>query len=473
MSALSFSSDTPLDDPGYSRLKEYLVKFTGLAYYSERDTELARLLGRRLAATGLPDCTAYFNLLQHPLHGVTELDALIAEITIGETYFFRHQEHFDALRDQVFPELIQRNGRTRSLRIWCAGCSDGCEPYSLAILLKREMADQLAGWDVTILGTDINRNCLARAREGLFPSWALRATTETLKEQCFTKEGNFWSLCPQYRKGVSFQYHNLVENLSSPNASLSEFDLIICRNVMIYFGQELMRRMVLQFHHSLVPGGWLLVGPAEPNMTFFTSFRSVQLPGLTLYQKSSESVLHSSPTVSPSFALPLLVPPSPALPPLTMPPPIVPNKSQTSAESEVETTLALAQRHADTGRWEEAARCCEGLLVTDPLNPRVHLIRGLIFEQMGRFDQAEQSLRRVIYLDHQSVLARYSLGLVLQSRGQVHPAVRCFENTLQLLDSVSRDYRYSDADGITAGELRELATMHLGILREQICNAPA
>ena len=138
------------------------------------------------------------------------------------------------------------------------------------------MAGQLSGWDVTILGTDINRRSLACARDGRFENWAFRATPDNLKHECFSKEESLWSLKTDYKKGVSFQYHNLVEHpFPSIVHNLSAFDLIVCRNVMIYFGPELRQRMIERFYQCLVPGAWLLVGPTEPNMTCFTSFRSV------------------------------------------------------------------------------------------------------------------------------------------------------------------------------------------------------
>ena len=151
------SPDALVGDPFYTHLKEYVVESTGLTYYADKDADLARRVERRLSATGVRDCASYLEILRDPLRGAFEMDELIAEITIGETYFFRHPEHFDALRDQVLPDLILRNRGKRSLRIWCAGCADGPEPYSLAILLKREMAQEFLGWEVTILGTDINR----------------------------------------------------------------------------------------------------------------------------------------------------------------------------------------------------------------------------------------------------------------------------------------------------------------------------
>ena len=127
-----------------------------------------------MSARGLSDGHAYLDLLLDGASGEVELDGLITELTIGETFFFRHKEIFDALRDVVLPDVLRRNQQSRRLRIWSAGCSTGAEPYSVSILLKRELGKELAGWEVHIVGTDINRDFLARAREGRFDDWAER-----------------------------------------------------------------------------------------------------------------------------------------------------------------------------------------------------------------------------------------------------------------------------------------------------------
>src|SRR6266404_3668794 len=337
-----------------------------MTYYADKDADLARRVGRRLSSTGAPDCSTYLDILRDPLRGARELDELIAEVTIGETHFFRHREHFEALRNLVLPDLIAQNRAHRRLRIWCAGCADGPEPYSLAILLKREMSCELLGWEVAILGTDINRRSLARAREGKFEEWAFRSTPEELKRVCFLKEGGLWSIAPEYKECVSFQYHNLVEH-SFPSVvnNLFCFDLIVCRNVMIYFGPDGMQRTILRFHNCLVPGGWLLVGPSEPNMTQFSPFRAVNAPGVTLYQKPDPS-----PAAGGAEAFTMT-----SFPPLR--PVLSAEVSVRLASETVHPTLADARRHADRGCWEDAARCCEQLLERDNLSSTVHFYHGL------------------------------------------------------------------------------------------------
>lgn len=434
-------------DPMYRRLKEQVLGLTGLRYYADKDEELARRIGRRLASLGLRECSSYLEVLSSPERGAAELDALIAEITIGETYFFRHRDHFDALRDQVAPDLIARNGASRRLRVWCAGCADGSEPYSLSILLKRDLGARLLEWEVSIVATDINRRSLAQAREGRFEEWSFRATPEELRRNCFSHNGRFWNIHPEYQEWVSFQYHNLVEHpFPSLVNNLCSFDLIICRNVMIYFGPELMEKMIRSFHECLVPGGWLLVGPSEPNIAFFQDFRTVNAPGVTLYQKPAGSA--AEPRLSFFPALPLPAPP-PAHPAVTSPPC---------------PTLDEVRGDINRGEWERAEEQCRQLLDQDSLDASAHFYHALALEQLNRHGEAERALRRAIYSDRRHALAHYYLGIFLQARGDPRQAARSFENALELLGSRPDGEVFADADGITAAELGKLARMHLEIL---------
>jgi len=448
-----------IGDPLYPRLKQHVVGSTGLTYYEDKDVDFAQRVNRRLSNLRIDDCTSYLNILRDSVRGPSELDELVAEITIGETYFYRHREHFDALRDIVLPDVIARNRASRAIRIWCAGCADGAEPYTLALLLKREMDYQLQGWEVDVLGTDINRHALARARQGIFEEWALRSTSEDVKRACFSRQGKRWQLAPEYKARVSFQYHNLVQD-SFPSLlnNLSSFDLILCRNVMIYFGPDLMQRLVRQFQESLVPGGWLLVGPTEPNMTYFTSFHTVNAPGVTLYQKPKRAFPLPVPLAS--MTIPAIPAPSAALP--------ASSPTSTPAAEPAGLTLADARRYADRGAWESANRCCEELLKKDNLTSVVHFYHALVLEQLRRHAEAERSLRRAIYLDRQAVLPHYYLGLFLQSKGDLRLAARSFENATDLLAQRGDTERFPDADGITTAELRRLAAMHLEILRERV-----
>jgi chemotaxis protein methyltransferase CheR len=463
----SFSAPIALD-PAYGQLKEYLIESTGLAYYSDKDSDLAERIGRRLIKLGLSGCESYLRLLKDEKHGSVELDELIAELTIGETYFFRYREQFDALRDTVLPEVIDRNRAIRRLRIWSAGCATGAEAYSIAILIRRELSESLAGWDVSIIGTDINRGFLGRAQTGDFEEWAFRSTTDEQRRACFRRAGDRWVINPEYKEGVAFQYHNLVQHpFPSLVNNLSSFDLILCRNAMIYFSRNIMRRLIEQFYDCLVDGGWLLVGHAEPSPDLFTGFQTVNAPGTTLFRKNLGFVPNISQIETP--------PPSSwlegarAVSKIRLTPPV--ETVTDPAPVPVENIIAQASPQpsdvrllADQGQWEAAARCSEKLIETDGLNPRAHFYYSLVLEHMGLHAEAEGSLRRAVYLDRSFALAHYYLGLLLQKKGDRRGALRSFENVRTLLSNVNDELRFEDADEITTHDLMRLTETHLEVL---------
>jgi chemotaxis protein methyltransferase CheR len=469
--------DELVGDPSYSRLKEYLIESTGLAYYRDKDADLARRIRRRLSDLRFLDCASYLDLLRDRGRGPVEMDALIEEITIGESYFFRHREHFDALRDLVLPDLVARNAGSQRLSIWSAGCADGAEPYSLSILLRKELSHLLLGWEVSILGTDINRQYLAIARRGLYEHWSLRSTSEQLRRDCFEEKEKHWTIAPEYREGLSFQFHNLVEE-SFPSQPNHHFDLIVCRNVMIYFGSTLMRSIIRRFHDCLTAGGWLLVGPSEPNMTHFTSFRVVNAPGTTLYQKPAPSTLAlSEPIAFPNLPPSIVLTPAVSLPGNSEIRPASRSAISLPGHSEIRpaipmtdsviSALADLRKRADLGDWESAARCARALIERDNLNALAHFHYGLVLEQLGNYAESEQALRRAIYLDRQAILAHYHLGLLLRSRGHLRQAERCFNNALNLLAAMAGDEILANADGITALELKKMTHMQIESVRGQ------
>ncbi len=480
-----------ISDAGFPLLKEYVIAQTGLSYYADKDGDLARCLAPHLAARGLNDCVSYLTLLRDPAGGAAELDDLIKDLTIGETFFFRHAELFEALRTVVLPDLIARKREQRRLRIWSAGCATGAEPYSLSILFRRDLANELAGWEVSIVGTDINREFLARASAGVFEEWALRTTSEEMRRECFTKVGPRWAIQPRFQEGVSFQYHNLVTHpFPSLLNNLFAFDLILCRNVLIYFKPDLTQRVLDGFHQCLVEGGWLLVGHAEPNVQLFQAYTTVNAAvGAVLYQKLTGPTAPtqsswSQPPVSTLQATPQaprVPPPARTLPPApelgrkqsaakkvvaaAAPPPApAPPAPPGSAEEVRPVGLDAVRALADGGAWEQALNGCRNLLATDKLSPLVHLYHGMVLEQTGRHAEADQALRRAVYLDRRCVLGHYYLGLLLQKSHQPEQAVRSFRNVLALLPRLGPDHVFIDGDGITAAELAKLTRMQLAIL---------
>ncbi|MDP8982094.1 MAG: protein-glutamate O-methyltransferase CheR [Acidobacteriota bacterium] len=432
-------------DSTYGPLKDYLIAATGLAYYEGRDQLLAGLIGRRLFELGLPNCAAYFRLLTEGDKGGAEREAITAQLTIGETYFFRDQTQFDAIREVILPDIIERKRAARQVRIWSAGCATGAEPYSLAILLRREFQHRIEGWQVSILATDINPRFLEAAAAGRFRDWAFRATPEALKQECFSREGPVWSIRPEYKRSISFRLMNLAEGEFPADINESAgFDLILCRNVMIYFTPEASRRLVQRFRAALSESGWFLVGAVEHNLETYNAFQMVSASGATLYRKPKSVTREPlAPALRGGFFGEEKVPARVCAPPEPEPP-----------------SLEGLRRLADSGDWTRAVPYCDCLLARDGLNPAVYFYRALVLEQVGVPDEAARSLRQAIYLDPNFLLAHYYLGLALAGK-KPRAAQRSFENVLKLLSGLSDDQPVLDGDGLTVASLRGLASLQL------------
>ena len=468
--------NAPSGGERFARLKRYLIDVTGLHYYADKDDDLAARIDRRLAATHLDDLDSYLELLRDPQRGAAELDRLVEELTVGETSFFRHAELFDGLRDVVLPDLLERNRERKRLRIWCAGCSTGAEPYSVSIMLRREFGSMLGDWDVSILGTDINRRFLEKATEGVYRPWDFRGAHWTAYASCFEQRGDDWAVRDEFRTGVHFQYHNLVQHpFPSLINNLVAFDLILCRNVLIYFSSEIMRRMVGQFYDCLVESGWLLVGHAEPNVEYYRQFDTVNVAGAVLYRRPAARDLagRAVPASAPNAAAAAMAPR----------PPVARPADQTvvrveAARRKKEVRKALTPRSPAAVRvaqacdatrnappdLEAAAQACERMIAADPMNANLHLQFAMLKEQLGHREAADISLRRAIYLKPDSALAHYFQGLIRRKQVQRTMALRDFDRVLELLEGRPDDMRVDGDEQLSVGELRRLARMQKDVL---------
>jgi chemotaxis methyl-accepting protein methylase len=185
---------------------------------------------------------------------------LVEYLTVGETYFLRDPAQILALRETILPDVINRRGTERRLRMWSAGCSTGEEVYTLAILLKeRNLASD---WDISLVGTDVNRESLRVAREARYPAWSFRSTPETVRDRYFEPISGDWRLQESLRRMARFAWANLGSELLMP--PLSDADLVVCRNVTIYFDDVATQRLYNALVSALAPGGWLMLGPSDP-----------------------------------------------------------------------------------------------------------------------------------------------------------------------------------------------------------------
>jgi chemotaxis protein methyltransferase CheR len=241
-----------------------------------------RRLAPRLELLGLRDFAAYARYLRFDARGADELETAIDLLVPHETYFFREPTQLQCFETELLPLLEKQNERRKSLQLWSAGCATGEEPYTLAMALLERPS--LAGWDLDVLGTDLSRKALGTARKAEYGAMALRATSPERKAKYFEPlEGGRVRVLQKYRDPVRFGQLNLLD--TSAASVLPRFDVIFCRNVLIYFDQATRKRVVELFFERLAPGGYLLLGHSENLLHLSTRFELVQLEGDLVYRR--------------------------------------------------------------------------------------------------------------------------------------------------------------------------------------------
>jgi chemotaxis protein methyltransferase CheR len=214
-----------------------------------------------------------------------ELTKLLNEITIGETCFFRNQPQLDALRQIMIPHILESKSRSpqRRLRIWSAACSTGEEPYTLRVLQLEEANTQLKNWTVEIIATDLNERSLAHAKGGVYGDYSTRNLTHLQRQKYFIPFGDRLRVSPMVRANITFRRLNLLDDTHV--RLIKNVDVIFCCNALIYFDLISKRRVVQHFFNSLLPHGYLLLGPSESLLGVSEDFRMIHLPGATAYMK--------------------------------------------------------------------------------------------------------------------------------------------------------------------------------------------
>jgi chemotaxis protein methyltransferase CheR len=276
-----------LPDDLLSRFSGWVAEQMGLHFGPERRSDLQRGLEATGRELGLGDAGACLQRLLAGPVSRQQFDVLACHLTVGETYFFRDQRGLEILETEILPGLVQSRRRgERCLRLWSAGCATGEEAYSLAILLTRMLPDW-SDWAITVLGTDINPQALEHAQQGVYGEWSFRDEPPWLKDRFFQPVApGRYRLIPQIRRMVTFAALNLARDpypslLNSTNA----MDVIVCRNVVMYFSPEQARQVLARLRLCLVEGGWLLGSPTEGSYLTESGLTAVSFPGATLFRR--------------------------------------------------------------------------------------------------------------------------------------------------------------------------------------------
>jgi chemotaxis protein methyltransferase CheR len=253
--------------PDYEYLRKLLKDQSGLDLSSDKQYLIeSRLLplARKCSLSGIPD------LVQKMKGGSASIVTQVVEaMTTNETFFFRDKIPFDHFREMIVPEILKARAGRKSVRIWCAAGSTGQEPYSLAMCLK-EMGAALAGWRIEIIATDLSQEVLEKSRAGIYSQFEVqRGLPIQLLVKHFKQIGEFWQINPEIRAMVQHRQLNLLHDFSQ----LGTFDVIFCRNVLIYFDQDTKINIFKRLHRATEADGFLVLGAAETVVGLTENFK--------------------------------------------------------------------------------------------------------------------------------------------------------------------------------------------------------
>ena len=491
-----------ISDSQLSKLSEFVATQMGLHFPKERWQDLERGIASVAREFGFNDAESCIQwLISSPLTR-NQIEVLASHLTVGETYFFREKKIFEILEEHIFSELIHsRAGTEKRLRIWSAGCATGEEPYSIAILLSKMIPD-IRDWNITILATDVNPHFLKKASIGAYNEWSFRDTPSWVKERYFkkTKENRF-EILPHIKKMVTFSYHNLAEDAyPSLTNNTNAMDVIFCRNVLMYFGQDSQKKVIQNLYRCLVDGGYLIVSPSETSHVLFSQFAVVNFHDAIFYKKQGAGIQAQWPGIRGYEEI--INQQLPAVPELETPEPEIEYKAEkpiseifpSAAEpkqpiqdiyaeakalyeqgryEEAEEKIGgeggfdakamelLSRVYANQGKLSEAVELCEKAIATDKLNPGSHYLLATILQEQGRVEEATASLKRALYLDQNFVLAHFALGNLTKQQGKFKESVKHFENALFLLKKYRQEDVLIESEGMTAGRLSEIINVCL------------
>ena len=273
-----------MNEPDFEYLRTFLKARSGLALPQEKRYLVESRLATICRSFGVADLTELVKAIRGG-RNLTLENAVIEAMTTNETFFFRDKGPFDLFKDVLLPRYLNARSNVRHLRIWCAAASTGQEPYSLAMLLE-EAAPRLAGWKVDILATDISNDVLAKARAGLYNQFEVqRGLPIQLLLKHFTQVGDQWQISSKMRSKVEFQQLNLIKDFKH----FGVFDIVYCRNVLIYFDGPTKSDVLKRISNVMAPDGSLILGAAETVLGLTDAF----LPDAAhrgLYGKSTAKV---------------------------------------------------------------------------------------------------------------------------------------------------------------------------------------
>jgi len=479
-----------------NELSKHVCEKLGLEFPQNRHKDLMRGIREVAKDLGYNDVTQCIESLIHSELTKQTLDTLVCHLTIGETYFFRDTGVFNFLKEKVLHDFIySRWYKEKYLRIWCAACCTGEEPYSIAMLVDQLIPNR-SQWNISIIGTDVNEHFLNKAKKGQYTQWSFRNTPLPIQQKYFTKTlNNRFLLQPEIKKMVSFHPLNLAE-LSYPSYSknIADMDLICCRNVLMYFSDSARDQVVKRLSKCLAPNGFLIVSPGEADHARKAGLLSVRSSETTFFQKtgpqqspiydnfnSNQQQINATQFISKNES--------------SISEKSYPSNAQTGITKKQDHSLPkwqykdalksfekgaydnsvliltdllmadknnsqymalLARCYANLKQTDTAHLWCEKAIQTDTFNPTYYYLLASIQQEQGNIDLSIKSLNQTLYIEPSFVMAHMALGMIRRKQGRRQDFQKCIKNALYYLKNMGTNDIVPSSDEMTAGRLIDM-----------------
>lgn len=493
-------------------IEQYIMQQSGL-YFKEHSLKgLRRVVNRKMGAAGCATAEEYLRFLMFHPGGEDAFRELLNEITVKHTFFFRNKPQFKVLTDKVLPELQQekRLNGSRSIRLLSAGCATGEEAYSLAITLLETVADP-ANWNLEVVAADISTTALKASRKGVYTKRALRHVDTPRLQKYFNKETARDGIRDDTRYRVAAEVRNIVRvehlNLSEERFPRG-FDVVFCRNVLIYFSRDSIAGVIRRLNESLNPGGYLFLGHSESLLGRSKTFELIDVPAAAVYRKVTAASIAVPAVSADTSAADTSLPPGSYLPAdpvvlFTAVKPaselssfeVTPGRPRTGESPSVDDRSALdtfldARACFELKQYPEALRLCrraveldrsldeahvlemnilantglvdesieKALYIIDrfPTAPGLHFMLGILYFRNGQASRAREAFKKEIYLDPGSALAYMNLAGVCRRENKAQEAGRNLKNAIKALEERPRDEVVELSGGFTVGLLMDM-----------------
>jgi chemotaxis protein methyltransferase CheR len=412
----------------YADILAFLEERAGLVFPQTRMGDVERGIARAAARSGAPDAQC---LLANLRENAVLLDEFLASLLIGETYFFREPKQFDAIREMVLPELMSGRPPQTPLQIWSAGCSTGEEAFSLTILLEEEGL----GSNSHIIASDVCAPALKKAARGSYELWSLRGASQEFMRTYFEERGRKFHLIDRIRERVTFLPANLAGSVYPRPQRGKGFDLILCRNVLIYFGRETVGHVAKKLFDSLNDGGWLVTAPSDPPLWDFAHYETRTTAAGVFYRKTGVAAAkHKAPCRAAPQPAPAPQKSKTRKAPISLTRQDVPDFCSDKDACEVHAEALFQSNNPDM-----ALAFLSRAVVWHPLSAELHYLYAVGLLNRNKLDKAAEAARRLAYLDPQSVAAQMLLGTIARQRGDHAAAMRAYRNGFSLCAEVDED----------------------------------